>query len=82
MAPLRRLCATSSSWPSVTDRCDGPGATKARRIVALLVYAPQMQRRTVVTATNSEPPAVRVSPWRHSTSWYVTIFEGLQSLAF
>lgn len=58
------------------------GIWSALALLALLVFAPQMTRRTVVLAPQSYPLVTKVSPWRRSIAWQVTIFMGLQSLAF
>jgi CP family cyanate transporter-like MFS transporter len=48
-------------------------------VLALGVFAPQLRRSTRVVATAAGAPA---RPWKSALAWQVTIFMGLQSLAF
>jgi cyanate transporter len=55
-------------------------------VVALGVFAPQLRRSTRTVTTPAAPSAFQAggtrAPWGSALAWQVTIFMGLQSLAF
>ena len=55
-------------------------------VLALGVFAPQLRRSTRIVKTPAGPSASQArgtrAPWKSALAWQVTIFMGLQSLAF
>ena len=51
-------------------------------ILAFGFFAPQLRRSTRAVATSAGPGPAPARPWRSALAWQVTIFMGLQSLAF
>ncbi|GGG48043.1 cyanate transporter [Kocuria dechangensis] len=67
----------------------GPGGWRlalvvwaALAVVALVVLSPWVRRRAAPPGPHDEEPRPVRSPWRSALGWQVTLFMGLQSVAF